>query len=480
MSAAYTTWSSWEKRSFGLFAFLTALLFLWSASWPFFADGVVQSSMAGQFFYDTSFSSFFIPEDQNPGHPPFWGMYLALWWFALGKSLWVSHLACLPFLWIALFQFVSISRYWIKSDWVPFAMLLFFFEPTWIAQSTQVLPDLALNALFLLGLRGILYQENRWLILAGILLPLLNTRGIMLIAVLGILDVGKYWLDGGKGIPWKSTLKYIAPVLVAITWMVLHYGHSGWLGFNREEMPWRESFETVDFSGWLRNLAIIVWRFLDFGRLGLWLLLFGILVFTRFSSFRDASFRSLLWVTIIPLLVFLPVTTGYIGTLQHRYYLPSFLLSIILLIYVLQEMKLWEVNVKRIALFIVLASFLSGHFWVYPDKISQGWDASLAHIPYFSLREEMLNDLHESGIDINRVSTGTPNKFKLIYTDLREEEWQFLDHTEVDIDDYPYVLYSNISNDFDQVYDRIHQDWIFVKAWKQGGISLRLFKNPSE
>ena len=139
-----------------------------------------------------------------------------------------------------------------------------------MAQSTQVLPDVAMVALFFLGLRGILYERFGLLILAGCLLPLLNTRGTMLVAVLGLTEVVLFWINGGKGLPWKKGLKYLLPLGVAIGWMLLHFGHTGWLGFNREEMPWRDSFEPVDLKGWFRNLGIVGWRFLDFGRVVLW------------------------------------------------------------------------------------------------------------------------------------------------------------------------------------------------------------------
>ncbi|MEO1437352.1 MAG: hypothetical protein AAFV80_17550 [Bacteroidota bacterium] len=185
MSSGWSDLTSAERRAFGLVSLGYVLLFLWSRNFPFFADGVVQSSMAGQFFVDNGFGSFFLPEDRSPGHPPFWGMYLSVWWFVLGKHLWVAHLACLPFLILALYQFLWVGRFWVKPPFLPILLVLFLFEPTWLAQATQVLPDLAMMALFFLGLRGILYDRTWMLILAACCLPLLNTRGTMLVAVSG-------------------------------------------------------------------------------------------------------------------------------------------------------------------------------------------------------------------------------------------------------------------------------------------------------
>ncbi|MEO1438737.1 MAG: hypothetical protein AAFV80_24570, partial [Bacteroidota bacterium] len=269
--------------------------------------------------------------------------------------------------------------------------------------------------------------------------------------VFGLLEVGLFWINGGKGLPWKKSPKYFLPLLVALLWLYAHFQHLGWLGFNREDMPWRESFIPVDFRGWLRNLGVVAWRFLDFGRFVMW----GVLLFFLFGRWRswwsNQSFTTLIWVVLVQLIVFLPVTTRYVGTMQHRYYLPVLLLSLVLLVFLLQEV--WGAATFRKrrngVLGMVLVAFLTGHFWVYPDTISQGWDASLAHVPYFYLRKDMLDYLHESGLNPNDIPSGSPNKYRLENTDLQTADWKFPDHTEVEINHYPMVLYSNVSNDFD-------------------------------
>src|SRR4051794_38753575 len=64
----------------------------------FFWDTIQLGSKQAHWFYDHNFKFFFLPEIIDSGHPPSFGIYLAICWKLFGKSLPVSHLAMLPFL----------------------------------------------------------------------------------------------------------------------------------------------------------------------------------------------------------------------------------------------------------------------------------------------------------------------------------------------------------------------------------------------
>ena len=64
----------------------------------FFWDTVQLGSIHAQFYFDNNFSFFFLPENIDSGHPPTFGIYIALIWKIFGKSLVTSHFAMLPFL----------------------------------------------------------------------------------------------------------------------------------------------------------------------------------------------------------------------------------------------------------------------------------------------------------------------------------------------------------------------------------------------
>ena len=50
---------------------------------------------------------------------------------------------------------------------------------------------------------------------------------------------------------------------------------------------------------------------------------------------------------------------------------------------------------------LLLAGLISGNLWIYPRNIAQGWDATLAHVPYYNLRIEAINYLDKNNIEID-------------------------------------------------------------------------------
>ena len=46
---------------------------------------------------------------------------------------------------------------------------------------------------------------------------------------------------------------------------MFHYLETGWMGYH-ENSPWAPAFEKVDFQGAIKNILILGWRLLDFGR----------------------------------------------------------------------------------------------------------------------------------------------------------------------------------------------------------------------
>lgn len=72
-----------------------------------------------------------------------------------------------------------------------------------------------------------------------------------------------------------------------------------------------------------------------------------------------------------------------------------------------------------------LAALLSGNFWVYPDPIAKGWDASLAYLPYQQMRREMNCFIDAEGIDYAETATSFPSNIALKYLDLSDDARSF-------------------------------------------------------
>lgn len=483
-----------------LFYLIVGLL---SLQLPFFwGDAIVQSSIYAQWYYDHDFTRFFIPVEHNQGHPPFFGIYLAICWKIFGQNLVVSHLAMLPFLIGIAIQFFHIARYFLSGTFLIFALILFAIEPTILAQSTMITSELAIFFLYLLAIRSMLYRQQFWQIIAMSFIILLNIRGMMLVTVIFLGEFILLFLSEKKrGIGfWKAIFKpflqlipiYLLPGIIAIGWLFVHYFIEGWVGFNREDMPWQGSFIKVTGLGYLRNFAVFGWRLLDFGRVFMWLvagilalrLIFNQLKYKTLSFselLRDKKFNVLLVFLCTFVLVFFPIMTRYTGTLQHRYLLPFIAIFIICVTYLFQYFheKNIALRYRNVLFSIMVIGLLSGHFWVYPDKVSQGWEASLAYLPYFKMRDKMRDYVNKNNIDKSTITTGSPHKYLLIHSDLKKNDGEYVDIDEVKYDTFPYLIYTNICNDVaDSTYDDIHARWILEYELRNRQVRMSLFKNP--
>ena len=558
-----------NKKILTAFCLFYVLVNLLSLRLPFFwGDAIVQSSIAAQWYYDHDFAHFFLPVKDNPGHPPFFGMYLAFWWKILERTLAVSHLAMLPFLIGIAYQFFHIARYFLSPKFLLFALVLFAIEPTILAQATMVTPELPILFLYLLAIRAMLYRQVFWQVIAMCLVVLLNTRGAMIVAVVFLTEVFIFFIEkydfkqsilsnlkGSTNVyssriflllknVFRLSVKYILAGMVAVAWLFVHYYIEGWVGFNRADMPWKNSFIRVEGIGILKNIGVFGWRLLDFGRVFMWFVVaLAALRWWRFTPLpplqRGRCFSqgekstapvypplegaggwkkniytknlSLLALIITPLLVFAPVMLPYIGTLQHRYLLPFFSMFVIGVAYCFYYLNLrsseWRVasgefihlrggsplkhgqkmpvtfdekhiSKKTYGLFLILIiGLLTGHLWVYPDKVSQGWEASLAHLPYFDVRDKMTNYIIEKGINPNDIATGSPNKYRRLDSDLQTDGiWKFVDIDEVRYDTFTYIIYSNVFNDFaDSTYHDLHSNWQREQEFKSGQVRMTLF-----
>jgi len=149
-----------------------------------------------------------------------------------------------------------------------------------------------------------------------------------------------------------------------------------------------------------------------------------------------------------------------------------YLCSILLLMHLIVQELQSRAKKKWLVVSIVLLSFISGHFWVYPDKIAKGWDSSLAHLPYFLLRQQMDDYLVEHHISPTEVGTQFPY-VNAQYTHLAEHG---LDFPEYDLDRHTWIIQSNVINDFaDEDLDELQQHWKLVKSFERLQVYVRLY-----
>ncbi len=459
--------------------YLACVLLVWTVSGNFFFWDTIQlGAKHAVFYYDSGFSEFFLPDILDSGHIPAFGMYLALVWKVFGKSLHVSHWAMVPFLFGIVYQAYRLLGTYIREKYLYLALILFLADATLLAQSVLVSPDIPLVFFFLFGINAVL-QNKRWqIMLAGIGLSLVSMRGMMVVFALGLIDV----ISSINIFNLKQTLieclrkaqAYLPAVFLIIAFNLLHYLHKGWFAYH-ESSPWAGSFEKVDFKGILYNIGLLGWRFIDFGRI--FLVITGLVIIV-FSFKRLVKDKRAIQLFIIFGVVLLSLSVSFVlykHLSGHRYLLPALLCFSLLVLYLLFE-HLRNNKLKYFLWTVLLLGLISGNFVVYPAHVAQGWDASLAHLPYYDLRNEFNEYFNEENIRIEDVGCTFPNNTELKYIDLNDST---VKHASLDLDNNLYVLYSNVYNDFgDAEVQRLEagKEFILQKELKKGGVFIKLYK----
>ena len=114
----------------------------------------------------------------------------------------------------------------------------------------------------------------------------------------------------------------------------------------------------------------------------------------------------------------------------------------------------------------------SGNLWIYPEKISQGWDATLAHTPYHQLRKEAIKFLDDQEIDFKQVGTFFPNYNTIDEIDFTNDQRSFAHFNEKN----NYVFYSNVYNLSDNDYSNLEKKYTEIKRFQRFGIYVSVLK----
>ncbi len=441
----------------------------------FFWDTVQLGSMHAHHFFNSNFSEILLPDQFDSGHIPSFGMYLAVLWKIFGKELWISHLAMLPFLLGIVWQAFRLVRHYIKGEFKYFALLLLLADPTLLGQSVLISPDIVLMFVFLLAVNSVLRNERKLLLFAILGLFLISMRGMMVAFAILLFDL---YLNAQKKESWtiknlsKMSLAYWPAVLIAGSYFLFHYSTKGWIAYHPDS-PWAASFERVDLKGFLYNIGILGWRILDFGRV-IFVAPLIIFALTRVGSLiKDKLFRELFFLLSILVLCLGYSFTSYKYLSAHRYLMPLFAILSLTFSYLLFN-RYESIRFKKWLFGIVLFFLISGNFWIYPEGIAQGWDANLAHWPYYELRDKMIEYIEDKHIDYPDVAAEFPNVSERRFMELNESHER---HQYLNLDSNEYVLYSNIYNNIDEnEIEKLKKDYILLKSFEKRGVFIQLYK----
>ncbi|MDQ1297215.1 MAG: hypothetical protein QG611_1195, partial [Bacteroidota bacterium] len=392
------------------------ILVLATAGFPFFWDTIQLASKHAGFFYDSNFGSIILPNEIDSGHIPTLGLYIAAVWKIFGRSLFVSHIAMLPFVLGIVWQAVKLIRKHIPEKWRFPALIILLMDPTLLAQCTLVSPDVLLVFFFLTALNNISGKNRITYSVALAGLTISSTRGMMCVAGLFCAEcIIKLYYDrtllNARNIVrmvFRNMLPYLPAILIAGLFLGWHYYKTGWIGYHKN-MPWYPLFETVGFKGVVRNTLIMGWRLIDFGRLFVWIT--GLTCLWHFYRQKPSLPIHSVSLSVIFIVIFFALAHAVIlhrNLSGHRYLLPIYIVFTVMVLQYLYNIT-GEDFPRKFFTWLMIIGLLSGNFWIYPDRIAKGWDSTLAYLPYFQLRGKMMTYMENEGIELEDTGSSFPN-----------------------------------------------------------------------
>jgi len=436
-------------------------LILWSGDNILFWDTVQFVGKHGGWYYEQGVFSGLLPSAMDSGHPPFFGMYQAGLWKVFGRSLVTAHLSMLPFLFLNVFYAIKLGRHFLGANYYWF-VLGFLFCPFYLGHSVLVSPDLVLVSGFMMGLYGVVTYKRGVIILGSIILGAISMRGF---AVMGGLMVYQLRLLRGKGEHRGRALRKAMKsfgwgISLFILFQVWHYYQRSWVGFHQAS-PWSASFGVAGIKQFIKNILVFGWRLGDYGMVLAYLVI-GI------KLFKKRSWNEALLPLIFILITILGVLTiPFEGLLNHRYYLPLQLIVLLLALKILAKQK------SLYSGLLVLGIAL-GNLIVYPEFLSQGWDSTAAHWPYYKMEKEMYQFIKNSEeVEVSDVGTAFPLRTSRANLDLGNETRGYHNY---DMDRDNYILYSNVMNEFTDTESADLRYWKPIKTMKSRGIVMTLYE----
>lgn len=455
---------------------ISLTLIIYSLDFPFYWDNAVQISYPANWYYETNFKYFYLPDNVATGHPTFVGMYFAFLWKLFGRSLFICHLGMFPFVFGLLIQIHRLlSNLKINNFNTKIIILSFIiFDTTILSQLSLITFDIIQLFFFVLCINSIL-KNKKWLLsFSFCMLIMTSLRGTISAGGIVIFFFLYNYIITTK-LSLKSILVFLPGIISIVLFLFLFKYNKGWIVHNTVSNAWEDSGKFASLKEIFRNIGVFIWRLIDYGRVLIYLF-FVFFLFKIISkrNVKNKALQILLLIAISQFIVLFPIIIIYKNPFAHRYLIPIIIPITILVIY-------WvRINFIRskLLLIILFTCLFSGHFWLYPEKISQSWDGSTIHWNFFNVAKKM--DLYFNNNNIDRKEVGT---FFSLY------QSQYYSHInskkggykKVNMNSDKYILYSNSFNVTDGVVDSIHSDkyWLLVKEFKHNNIFLRLYKNKA-
>jgi hypothetical protein len=461
-------------------------LFIYSFDFCYFWDTIQQISKEASWYYQTDFSSLLI--HPVPGldilptgyHPPLLTIITAVLWKIFGYELWVSH--AFTFFWAILLMYHSwkLVSLFIPEKWKKWSFLMLLLEPTVITQFVIMSPDFILLTACVIALRAIFERKSVWLAISLLFLCGINMRGVFTGVLLFIshlyfdfyavnhkkYDIKKFW---------KFLLPYLPVFSLLLAYFIYYFANNNWFFTNDDRYSEHYSLP-ANMATIIKHLAALVMRFVENGRFITWLLaIYWIIVILKkkIRLSEEEQMLGLFFMLITGLyLLFVFITRM---PFSSRYFMIHFfVLSLLVLRFSANRLS----NKKmKVACMSILFCMLTGHCWIYPEKVAQCWESTLLHTPYYKLRKECFDYIDKNHLDYSDLSASfclygnrgyieMKNEGKILGTSMNAK----------------YFIYSNISNLEDEKVDELKNPllWTPIKSFEKGVVFITIYKRNPE
>jgi hypothetical protein len=369
--------------------------------------------------------------------------------------------------------------FFIPEKWTGWVFLIILLESTVITQLVIASPDFILLTASVIALRGIFQRKLLWLAISLIFLCGINMRGVFTGSMLLITHL--YFdirvVNHGKKYDIKKFMKLLLPYvpvfLLLSTYFLYYFSHNHWFFPANSDEHYSEHYILPEnISMILKHLVSLVVRFTENGRIVIWLIAIYFLIIIVKKKIKlsgEESTIGLFFVLLTGLyLVFVFITRM---PFSPRYFMVHFFLLSLLTLCLLSR-RLNDKKMKITCLIILLFT-ISGHFWIYPEKIAQSWESTLLHTPYYKLRKECFDYIDKHQLNYNDISAGFCLYGNRGYIEL-ENEGKIV-KTSMDT---KYFIYSNISNLKDEKVDELKNSnlWIPIKQFKKTSVFITIYK----
>ena len=426
---------------------------------PFFWDTILTSSIA-QWFFDHDLQNGIPPIEWDAGHPTFFQIYIFGLWKIFGKSLAISHLAMLPFLYTIVLSFVYLLQK-VTTEKFPriVGSLIFALHPYILTQSTLISYDIVQLAFFLIFLIGFTNKRKSLLLIGTIGLSSCSVRGQIFALVAWMV----FLIYERK--EWKQYIFFaFISTLPIIFWNLYHYLQTGWM-LTTPSTTWESQRSIAQLHQVLSNVLGVVRSFMDYGTISLSVLfLMALFYFQKNKKFHSA--KVILYTTLSFLVVLVLVLISLSNAVAHRYFM---IIHAGMILFVVSQWSYFPI--QKILSFAVVIILASGHFWLYPKEYSNGWDVTLKYLSYEKNRKSFHQYLSEEHISENSISTAFPLFCSNQQTNLIPGN-RLIDISLPEANQLEYIAVSAVCNDMRGIHTKNLRR---VKTFGKGKTAITLY-----